>query len=214
MFKTTNFNNEISIYFLIILLILNSCKEKNTPSPSPKIIQVFRDDFKDNSKEWRIISSDTINTSITNDSLFISYQGNNTGWEKWLSIKIDTTKNWSIKSTITWKSGQTNFGYGLIWDKKDAKNGNYFNLTSNGFYQIGICKNGEYNYLKNWSYFYVINPFNNTLEIKKEGNTLYFIINNKIAHSTKNIPLLNNGIGFVVFGKMKVAFDYLDVSEW
>lgn len=206
------FNFRISTFLkLIVLITIVSCQKED---PTPEIIQAFREDFKDNFKCWATKTGDTATVTIANDSLVIYNDGTYGSWNAWTPIQLDTTKNWSIKSSMSWKSGVTNYGYGLIWGVKNANNLNVFNVSKTGWFFIGVFKNGKFTLQKEWTYLSSINPINNTLEIKKEGEQISFIINNKVAYTSKNLPMFDNGIGFNVSNKMKAGFDYLYVTEW
>lgn len=206
------------LLFIFTLLIGQMGCIKENPSPQPTANVIFRDDFKDNFKVWFLQTtppkSDTVFVNIANDKLTIYNKGFYPAMNVWQKIQIDTNKNWSIKSSMIWKQGATNYGFGLLWGGNDQFDQNLYGISPAGAYIIGIYKNKIYNEIKPWTYVGLVNYGENVLEIKKEGTLVSFLINNKTAISIKNLKFYGENIGLFVTNKMEVDFDYLEVKEW
>jgi hypothetical protein len=209
----------IYIRFSILLIsgyLFFGCHKKNNEAkPAPTVSTVFNDNFVNNKNNWYEINNDSIYVQIQNDSLFIN---NNCVVDSWYisqNIEVDTTKNFSIKATMTWKKGATTHGFGLIWGFQNVSAYRYqFLIAQNGQYVVEIInQNGTYTNLANWTISNTINPKTNVLKIEKNGKQYIFYINGTQVFSTSYRPMLGYGLGFLVSHGQEVAITNLNVTQ-
>jgi hypothetical protein len=210
----------MNIYFRFSILLISGylffgCHKKNNDAqPSSTVSTVFNDNFVNNKNNWYEINNDSIFIQIQNDSLFMNNNCVVDAWDVSQYIEFDTTKNFSIKATMTWKKGATTHGFGLIWGFQNYLAQKYeFEIAQNGQYMVAIEQNGMDTFLVNWTISNTINPKTNVLEIEKSGKQYIFYINGTQVFSTPYKPILGYGIGFKVNNGQEVAITNLNVTQ-
>jgi hypothetical protein len=198
---------------IFMLSFLFSC-QKNNVQPSPTITTAFNDNFTNNNHDWYESNTDSSYVQIQNDTFFISNKIAGESWNVWKLIQIDTTKNFAIKATITWKSGVTNYGYGLMWGLSNVNTHYGFEICVNGAYLIYSEQNGIRTYLVNWTASNYIQAKSNVLEVQKENGKYQFYINGNEVFSTAYQPFFGFGTGFIVNDVQGVAINNLNITQW
>lgn len=178
---------------------------------------VFNETFNSvNSKNrWELRSDDKVEREIIqNRGLLINVKSNITLPEL-TSYKIESDKNFSIETTVEFLSGTKNTSYGIVWGFKDWYNMYYFDISSNGNFQIGAVYKGIKKRLKEWTFSKEIkqNENKNTLKILRNGNEMIFTINRTVVHIDEFYPLNGDFVGFKVFDKKKVLFNNLIIRQ-
>jgi hypothetical protein len=211
----------MNIYFRFLVLLISGylffgChKKNNNVQPASAVSTMFNDNFVNNNNNWYEVNNDSIYVQVQNDSLFINNNCVVDAWDIFQYIAVDTTLNFSIKATITWKKGVTNHGFGLIWGFQNVLAYRYeFEIVQSGEYIVAMEQNGTYTNLANWTISNAINPKTNVLEIEKNGKQYIFYINGTQVFSTPYKPLLGYGIGFIVNNSQEVAITNLNVTQW
>ncbi|WP_299463052.1 hypothetical protein [uncultured Microscilla sp.] len=175
----------------------------------------FFDDFDNNQHGWYEFDEKEATGKIEKGQLFFSHHRTTGSWSLWNTVKINETKNFSIEAKIRFLGGFTKHGYGIIWGANDLENKYFFIVTSLGFYTIRKVEAGKIKDIKPWTPNVYINQGNseNTFTIKKAGNSMLFYINQELLFVSDNYPFLGDKIGFTLAHNMKIAVDYLKVTQ-
>jgi len=206
--------------FVVSSSLLFGCHKNNDAQPSPTVTTLFNDNFANNNNGWDQFNVDSAYAQIQNDSFFIYNMTVGESYDLYKLIEVDTTKNFSIKSTITWKSGAINQAFGLIWGfgSQDYKTDKYqFLIFQNGQYLVDVERSGTYTYLTgvNRIISNTINAKSNVLQIQKIGKQYYFYINgSQVFTTTYYQPIFGYGMGIRVYSGLEVAVTNFNVSQW
>ncbi|EAY24550.1 hypothetical protein [Microscilla marina] len=175
----------------------------------------FFDDFDNNQHGWYEFDEKEATGKIEKGQLFFSHHRTKGSWSLWNTVKIDETKNFSIEAKIRFLGGFDKHGYGIIWGANDLENKYFFIVTSLGFYTIRKVEAGKIKDIKSWAPNVYINQGNNenTFTIKKAGNSMLFYINQELLFVSDNYPFFGDKIGFTLAHNMKIAVDYLKVTQ-
>ncbi len=174
----------------------------------------FFDGFDDNKASWPVQNNETANINVKGGSYNFDYKKTTEGWETHKSIDLDQSKDFIIETLIVKKSGETEYGYGLMWGKNDAGDFYSFNITGTGYYRISKSKNGTFSDIVAWKTSSEIKKDNgpyNILKIEKFGNTINFYINDAKVESLPFESFYGNQIGFVVYNKQAIEINYISI---
>jgi len=73
--------------------------------------------------------------------------------------------------------------WGISWGRKDAYKFYHFEINTEGYFRIGYQKDGDFNVVEPWMKKHkIIHPEFNTLEVRKKGTDLVFLINDKSVY--------------------------------
>jgi len=175
---------------------------------------VVNEQFNNNSNNWLENDNDDTRYKVKYGKYYFKHKKNTSGYSTYISKYFDSSKEFEIETKIEKISGVTNYGYGLLWGKKD-KNSFRFYITGNGYYKIVRNVNGEEEQIIKWTKTSEIktgNGSSNTLKIKKQGNAYKFYINNRYVNQIDYEPLYGDKMGYVVFNDQEIAVDYLTVK--
>lgn len=139
-----------------------------------------------------------------------------TGFTQWLTFPLDDTSNFTLESTMSYKSGNEKSIYGLLYGYKDMDNNHFFMLNSTGYYFYGSMLDGKISGMEGWMYSEVIHKTSegNKLKIKKRNNQLQYYINGQLMGSLEYQNLAGNFIGLsIVKGPLEVYFETLKVRQ-
>jgi hypothetical protein len=176
---------------------------------------IYYEDFTSATKDWLTGSNDTRILSISNGKYHFEHLKNDGAFGSWRNVTIETYADFTIETSITKEAGVQNYGYGLIWGKKDWKNYNRFLLSGNGMFSITRTEKGNSKDLKPWTKSTAIKTGNgatNKLAIKRQGNDLKFYINDVLVHSMPFQTFFDHQIGYYVAHDQKIGVDYISVS--
>ena len=177
---------------------------------------VFQDRFDDNKNGWPVISEANRKTSLGN--------GVFNGWYKyeqlakkgsavWLPVKIDTTRDFTIRCDTKWVSGDTDAGFGLIFCHKNWNYSSELIINANRGYKIYDTKNNDVGVL-NWRKDNIINKKGvNALKVKRTGNLVEYFVNGRKVYQSAFRGFSGNNFGFVIFQPQVVLFDNLTISQ-
>ena len=195
----------ISTFLLITQLLFS--QTKSLP---------FFDGFDNNKNNWIEGNNTTRHLYVTNGSYHFEYKKSKGGWESYKSVNISTSKDFKIETLSIKKSGVLNYGYGLIFGGDANGNIYIFNITGNGYYRIAKNENGSFTNLVKWTKSSAIKQGTtgkyNVLRIEKIGEKIYFKINNITVSSLDFEPFFGKRIGFIVYRKQHIQFNYISVG--
>lgn len=167
------------------------------------------------SSDWITGSNDDRILSISGGKYHFEHVRNKGAYGSWKPIDIETYGDFVIEASITKEAGVQNYGYGILFGKKDWDNYNRFIISGNGMYAIARYENGKLEDIKAWTQSSAIRQGNgqtNKLTIKREGTQLKFYINNSFLQSTPFQPFFGRQLGFYIANDQKIGVDYLKVE--
>ncbi|WP_281615721.1 thioredoxin-like domain-containing protein [Flammeovirga sp. SubArs3] len=168
---------------------------------------VFSDSFSSNSNQWLEASNDVADATVKNGVYQITSKGNRS-FLALRDVKFNYKEDYTIEAKLTLnESANTN-----------AFNSIKFGYTKDGSYEYGFNGNGSLSVRKliKGKGSMVIAPtklsgFNaynqNKLSIIHQGDSVHFLVNDKIWKSTKALPFFGPKIGFKVGSKNTVTVD-------
>ncbi len=176
---------------------------------------ILFEDFSNNNNSWSISNDENAHLSIKNGVYNFEYIKDNGGYYSTIGKNIDVTKDFIISTELKKIKGVQNYGYGLTFGYKDPSNLNQIYITSDGSFRITKYENGELITPKDWTASNAIKLGNgnaNIITVKKEKNTLSYLINNTTVYTTNDFKFYGDRVGFIVYNKQKIAISYLDLQ--
>ena len=174
----------------------------------------FSDQFTDNSEKWFENNDDKIDFKVKNGKYYLKHKRNEKGWTTYGSTPIDTSKDFEIETKIDKISGLSNYGYGLMFGKKENNDFRFY-ISSNGYYKVARTVDGKEEIIKKWTTTNYVNTGNlksNVLKIKKENGYSKFYINGDYVFQTEYEAFFGDDMGFVVYNNQEIAIDYLRIK--
>ena len=173
--------------------------------------KIFYDNFsnKENINKWFLGSNEYGNCSFSNPKGYLINSKTVNGANSFIKIPLNLKDNFTIETTVEFKSGVKNKGHGLVWGLKDWGNYFYFLISANGYYTVGLSKEGISLVSKEWTFSSVINKnySRNSLKILRNKDKMYFAINGNVIHSEDFYSMKSYNTGFLFYGKKEVIFE-------
>lgn len=193
--------------FAILFLFTNLAKTQT--------YELFLDDFNNNEKAWVEQSTVDASSKVENGVYYMAHNRANTSWRFWQPVKLSTTKDYYIETSIRQISGENNLGYGLLWASSFWDNSFNFLISSNGYYSIYIYKNGQYLQLIDWTPAKSIKPSGkfNVLRIWRKNDNLHFLINGSEVLKLKHPGFMGINHGFVLQSNIEIQADYFSIFQ-
>lgn len=186
----------------------------NTVSHVSKETIIF-DGYTDNKNDWSTSQNENVNLEIKNGNYYFDHKRANGGWSSTMKQYIDTSRDFKILADIKKESGIQNNGYGIVFGRLDSNNQNLFYVNGNGSYSINKMKNGNNNYLKEWTSSSAIRKGNggyNVLKVVKVGSKLEYYINNTKVYTDYSPEFFGDRLGYIVYDRQKISIAYLSVG--
>lgn len=177
--------------------------------------QFFYDEFYSNENDWATGSTSDYSLKVSSGKYYFEHYNTEGSWLTYKTIDINQSNNFKIETTINKVSGVQNYGYGLIWGRKDSDNQYEFLISGNGYYKIMMRSSGSDTDLKKWTLTDVIYDgygTDNKLTIVKKGNNIDFYINDNHVFSDQFRAFMGDKIGWVIYSKQKIGVDNLKVD--
>jgi hypothetical protein len=204
-------NQKVAIDYIKVKQSSSTIKN-NTNSSSKTILF---EGFNNTDNNWPSSNDADVSLEIKNGDYILDHKRESGGWSSTIVKNVDTTRDFRISVQIKKVDGIQNNGFGLIYGRNDSDNQNMFFISANGSYVIKKVENGATTYLKNWTSSSHIKNGNgsvNYLKVEKEGSKLNYYINSNLVHSTYTYKFYGDRVGFIVYGKQKVAIGYLSMA--
>ena len=133
-----------------------------------------------------------------------------------INRSLTKQNGFKIYTRLTFVSGQSTTGYGLVWNSNGWQNCNVFLISANGYYCVGFYKNGVYFQLRKWTKCTFINTgkAQNTLGIEQNGIKTDFIINGNKIFSAKSRKSDGNGHGFAIRKGLTIETNAFDIKTY
>ena len=176
---------------------------------------ILFDGYTDNKNSWSTTSNENVKFEVKNGNYYIDHKRAKGGWSSTTVKYIDTSRDFKILADIKKETGILNNGYGIVFGRKDSNNQNLFYINGNGSYSINKMKNGQNNYLKEWSVSSAIRKGNdayNVLKIVKIGSKLEYYINNTKVYTSYSPEFFGDRLGYIIYDRQKVSVAYLSVG--
>ena len=117
-------------------------------------------------------------------------------------------RNFSFKSDVAFREGDTESAYGIAVRVVDAENNYCFAITKTGYYHFGYYKNSVWNTLVDWKKTRLINSEGiNILRVECVDDTFYLYLNENLVETVTDSTFREGGIGFMTASGMNVSFD-------
>lgn len=174
----------------------------------------FSDQFTSNANKWFTANDEKKSFSIKNGKYYLKHKRNEKGWTTYNEVSLDTKRDFEIETKLDKVSGVTNYGYGLIFGKKD-NNEFRFSISSNGYFKVARKVDNKEQLIKKWTTTSYVNTGNlksNVLKVKKENNYYKFYINGNYVFQTEFEDFYGNDMGYAVFNNQEIAVDYLRIK--
>ncbi len=192
----------------------NTNTNTNTVSHVSKETIIF-DGYTDNRNDWSTSKNENVDLDIRNGNYYFDHKRASGGWSSTTKKYIDTSRDFKILADIKKESGIQNNGYGIVFGRLDSNNQNLFYVNGNGNFSINKIKNGQNNYLKEWSASSAIRKGNgayNVLKVVKIGSKLEYYINNTKVYTDYSPEFFGDRLGYIVYDRQKVSIAYLSVG--
>jgi len=186
------------------------------PAPSEPVSNViFEDYFVDNSQEWPVGDNKDYAIKIRNSRMTFEHKRDVQAWQVFRSVNIDYTRDFSIKTRITFLDGVETNGYGLSWGGNGEGNYFYFVVSPNGYFTIKYHFEDQLFTLAEWTENPVVKrgKATNILEVVKKGEMMHFKLNNQVVFSSEFVSFFGDEVGMEVNQRMKVAIDLFRVTN-
>ena len=176
---------------------------------------IFEDDFINNQNHWPVGSSDISHREIKNGRYFLEHTREVHCDLYSRKVSINSKKDFSISSRMTFLDGTDNNAYGLCFGKGDNSNYFQFGISANGYFLFNYFLNNDYFKVSDWIASSAIKQGkqSNLLHIDKKGEMLHFKINNQEVYSCEFLSFFGDDLGFAVNRNMKIAVDFIRVKN-
>ncbi len=173
-------------------------------------VNVFKEEFSDNSSKWYLNSDAVKSSKIRIGGLELMNKEKN-DFALFVNYKIDSL-NFSIETNINSNYLSLESKAGIIFGYKDSENYNYFYVSKNRFH-IGCKKNGIKNMKVDDKFSEYLKGFDwNNIKIVCSRDSFIYIINNKIIMINKKEELFGEKIGLTI-NNGYAMFDNLVIKQ-
>ncbi len=210
-----------TIISLILLVLLSISLYSQSSDPSmyygvsqSEKINIFYDDFNNNSNEWIIGTSETSSGAIRNGYYYYQSLSATKSQTTNKKINYDHSRDFEIEAKIRYVRGKSTRGHALLWGIQSSPYEDYgFMFSESGSFEVTKYKNKEYIKLKDWTKLsnYKNGAFNK-LTVRKVNNKYYFFFNEKLVFTSSYSNFSGKRIGFEIGKDAGIEIDYLRVS--
>lgn len=168
--------------------------------------------FEDNNTfDFTLGESEEYSFKINNNTLELENKLESYYFQTQSGIQIDVNHDFELSSSLKWISGTNDEAISLII--KDEEFSLQFAYAQNGHWFSEITGNKESIIFTEWQKTSIVKEVGyNSLKIKKIGNNIYFILNNKVLNKVK-IEDVGNNIYIRIDGKSKILVDNLKLTQ-
>ncbi|MFT6746882.1 MAG: S1-C subfamily serine protease/antitoxin component YwqK of YwqJK toxin-antitoxin module [Glaciecola sp.] len=172
---------------------------------------LFKEEFKNNSNDWDLYSSDNGSATIEDNKLILESQSK-LGASRFISFYSEA-KAYSIELKLNVNKLKGGSKAGLIYGFKDWNNYNFYLISKNSFY-IGSVYEGITTYQMEGMYSYdITTESSNRLKLLTENGKTVFSINGSIQYSGDEYSFKGSNLGAAVSGKNLVVVEHVIFKE-
>lgn len=127
-----------------------------------------------------------------------------------VKFNVNLDKDFAVSASAVHWGENSGDPYGINFCGDESQDSYFvFYVTSNGFYSIGAFIKDNWNVLVDWTPSSNIRPATelNTLSVEKQGNSLHFLINDRIEKILPFTGGFGNYFGMRIDGTQTVSFD-------
>ena len=183
--------------------------------------EVFVEDFYNNDNRWPPAKNSHINAIVANGRYLIEHKKDDQIWTLSQNIPFNTDADFTITVKIHHVAGGKKHTYGVLFGGLGAFDGHNlgksqkafsFDMVDKGHFAISEFVGGKLNTIYSGK-SKAIKPMvaENILEIKQEGDQMYFLVNGKQLHKRKALKLHGYRVGFVLNQDTKLKVEYVKV---
>ncbi|HEY9053657.1 MAG TPA: WG repeat-containing protein, partial [Rectinemataceae bacterium] len=168
----------------------------------------FSEDFKDNSRSWPVGKNQSIQALVQNGYYLVTtFQ--ETGDIAPYALPFDRAKDYSLAATIRYNTKSYAEAVGLVWDLKDGSSMYIFAISPQGGYAIIRIGGGTQTMLEDWTAEPAVRTGirDNIVEVRKSGDQLRFIINEKTVATLPYETCSGSKIGIACLGKTSAVVE-------
>ena len=145
----------------------------------------FEDNFNDNTHNWTISDTEDMSSKISNGYFTIAYKKVGYNYRVWTNIALQESHDFAYEAKLKQTAGETNQGYGLVWNSYGWANSYTFEISSNGYYRISYYEAKTKTTWKDWTQSTYINGLGkfNILKVEKKGANYNFYINSNLVYT-------------------------------
>jgi len=207
--------------------ILHARYTSTTESPAGQVVVpvnrgvelnhgIYFNDFSDpKDSAWDVGKDNNSEYSMTDGKYVMKGLSDSLSYSTALKFDLNVQKDFSIAANTMHhgEGGADPFGINFCGDQQQDSYFVFY-ITSNGFYSIGMSIKDEWNVLVDWTPSSNIRPNDemNTLAVEKHGDSLHFLINDKIEKVLPFTGGFGNYFGLRVDGAQTVSFDQFIVK--
>jgi hypothetical protein len=168
------------------------------------------DDFSDNRNNWNEESFYDRWAQIVSGKMVLEASNERSSYRINHGFPVNLEKDFSVEASTRWIRGEDKNGYGIDFVSDYEGNRYYsFQVAAIGYYSILYYQNNQWSDIIPWKSSSAVNRSNepNILKIKKEGNDLFFYVNNTLLTTIPWKGGFGKDFGFRIFDKQVVEFD-------
>lgn len=170
---------------------------------------VFEETFLNNKKEWLLPRSTVDDCKIENGTMLWKHNGAALSTVSHYINRLDDNDNFEV--TATFKPYKLGSEYGFFWGGINKDNSNYFFIRGKKYRSVQIS-NAKVSIDTEYKTNMYIRMDENTLTIRKQGNTIIILVNDKKVFEESSRVLMGKGFGFVLAGNSNVSIDNLIIK--
>ncbi|MFH1156372.1 MAG: hypothetical protein V1793_21400 [Pseudomonadota bacterium] len=189
--------------------------QDGSPFALSLLTPLFSDTFDSNTNSWPINNSAESQSSIQSGWYTMTHVGDG-GWYFPNSVPgFNQNKNYAIEASLKRVSGSTVDEFGLSFGYLDVDNKFDFSIFSDGWFGVYKKEGGSWTTLAELFSSAVQQADNSTniLKVIKIGSTMNFFINGVQVHTMPAPVLLDDRVGFHIWGDQSIAADYIKVTQ-
>jgi Caspase domain len=177
---------------------------------------IFKDDFKDNHHAWTTQDDEKAHSEVVNGHYQLEgRQPDAVSIFLLDELPLNASQDFTIQTKLIQKFGAKENGFGFVWGAADESNYYAFNINAAGQYRVVRCSQSNVEELKPFTQTtgLVKTEGANKLSLRTVSGMMSFYINDQFIWSLPNRTFLGNRAGYVLYGKMEVEVNSLEVLE-
>ena len=135
-------------------------------------------------------------------------------YETLTAARTVNTKNYTITASFRHENGETQKGYGIVFESAGIENSNVFLISASGYFLTGCFSGGLFTNFCNWRKSEFINGSGgcDTLKIVKADRMTFFYVNGHQVFSTAEVKTYGSLHGYAVKKNQEVSSDFFIIE--
>jgi serine/threonine-protein kinase len=188
------------------------------PTDNPGISLVngmYYNDFDQQDSVWDVGNDGNSDFVLLDGKYVMTGLKDSLSYSSSIKLNMDIEKDFTIAATAVHQGESAGDPFGINFCGDEAQDAYFvFYITSNGYYSIGTSIKDEWNVLVDWTASANIHqgPEMNIFSIERRGNTIRFLINDKVEKILPFTGGYGSHFGLRVDGAQTVSFDQFIVK--